>query len=272
MSLDEKIKEIYDLLKSKRVVVAFSGGVDSSVITSLASDVCEKVVAVTANSQTLPPGELDEAKKISKELGVLHKVVYVDELCNPEFVRNDSERCYYCKKELIFSLKKVAENEGCNLIIDGTNFSDLEGHRPGAKALREEEILSPFVEARVTKEEIREIARSRGLSVAEKNAMACLASRIPFGYEITKEKLERVGLAEKIIKQIINPKMLRVRDFEDLVKIEVGKDERKKFFDEQVMNKIVEELKKLGYRHITLDLEGYRPITPKEWEKKNSKS
>ena len=253
-----KIDQIYNILKGKSVIVAFSGGVDSSLLVGLAKDVCKKVLAITVNSQIIPPGEVERANQVAGELGVDHKVVWVDSLINPRFVANPPNRCYYCKRELSRILKKIADEKGYELVIEGTNASDTVGHRPGTLALREEEILSPFVITGVTKEEIRFIAREKGLSVSDQPSMACLASRIPYGEAITEEKLQRLAEAERYIKQLSGVKTIRVRSHGELARIEVGKDEREKLFSIEILDKIAEKMKELGFKYLTLDIEGYR--------------
>jgi uncharacterized protein len=256
--IQSKIDIIHNILRGKKVIVAFSGGVDSSLMVSLAKDVAKKVLAITVSSQIIPPEEVERAKKVARELGVNHTVVWIDRLSDSQFVANPSNRCYYCKKELSRNLKKIAEEKGYDLIVEGTNASDLVGHRPGALALKEEEILSPYLTAGITKEEIRLIARERGLSVYNQPSMACLSSRIPYGETITEEKLHRIAEAERFIKQLIGVKVLRVRSHGDIARIEVGKDEREKLFSTEILDKIAEKMKELGFKYCTLDIEGYR--------------
>lgn len=153
----------------------------------------------------------------------------------------------------------MAEKLGFKAIFEGTNFSDLSGHRPGFRAVKEmDDVYSPWAENNFTKEEIRMIAKRMGLSVSDKPPLACLASRIPFGERITAERLIRVGKAEQIIRKITGTRQLRVRDHNGLARIEVGKDERNLFFDTGIMDKIAAELRKLGFKYVTMDLEGYR--------------
>ena len=262
-SLSEKYEELKRYIEEKGkggVVIAFSGGVDSSTLAAVSHSVLgEKVVAVTAESPTYTPEELDEAKNVAKEIGIKLYVVETDELSNEDFSKNPENRCYYCKKELLKRLKKVANDLGFKAVFEGTNFSDLTGHRPGFKVVKEmENVYSPWVDTRFTKEEIRAIARKIGLSVQNKPPLACLASRIPYNERITAEKLERIGKAEQIVKKITGVQQLRVRDHNGLARIEVGRDERKLFCHVEILDRILADLKRIGFKYVTLDLEGYR--------------
>ena len=262
-SLSEKYEELKRYIEEKGkggVVIAFSGGVDSSTLAAVSHSVLgEKVVAVTAESPTYTPEELDEAKNVAKEMGIKLYVVETDELSNEDFSKNPENRCYYCKKELLKRLKKVANDLGFKAVFEGTNFSDLTGHRPGFKVVKEmENVYSPWVDTRFTKEEIRAIARKIGLSVQNKPPLACLASRIPYNERITAEKLERIGKAEQIVKKITGVQQLRVRDHNGLARIEVGRDERKLFCNVEILDRILADLKRIGFKYVTLDLEGYR--------------
>jgi len=262
-SLIEKYEKLKNFIYEKGkegVVIAFSGGVDSSTLAAVCYEILgEKAIAVTAISPTYALEELEEAKKIAKRIGIKHMLIKTNELMNENFVKNPENRCYYCKKELLNHLKTIAKKLGFKAIFEGTNFSDLNEHRPGFKAVEEmENVYSPWVENRFTKEEIRTIAKMKNLLISDKPAQACLASRIPYGERITIERLIRIEKAEQIIRKITGVKQLRVRDHNGLARIEVGKNERKLFFDINVMDKIVYELKKLGFKYITMDLEGYR--------------
>lgn len=256
--LQSKVEVIYNLFRDKSVLVAFSGGVDSSLMVSLARDVAKKVLAVTVNSQIIPPEEVERAKQVAKELCVDHMVIWIDRLDNYQFVANTPNRCYYCKKELSQHLKKIAYERGYELIVEGTNVSDIVGHRPGVLALREEGVLSPYLMVGITKEDIRIIARERGLSVYNQPSMACLSSRIPYGEVITEEKLSRIAEAERFIKQLIGLEVIRVRSHGDIARIEVGKNEREKLFSTEILDKIAKKIKDLGFKYCTLDMEGYR--------------
>ncbi|MFQ6086808.1 MAG: ATP-dependent sacrificial sulfur transferase LarE [Candidatus Bathyarchaeia archaeon] len=261
--LSEKYERLRQFIQEKGkegVVIALSGGVDSSTLAAVCYDVLgEQAVAVTAKSPTYPSEEMEEAEKITREIGIKHYIIETNELLNKDFARNPENRCYYCKKELLDTLQNFAQKLGFKTVFEGTNFSDLSGHRPGFDAVKEKEnVFSPWAENGFTKEEIRTLAQKLGLSIHDKPALACLASRIPFGEKITEKRLNRVGKAERIIKKISGVRQLRVRDHQGLARIEVGRDERKLIFNAKTMDKIAEELKQLGFKFITLDLEGYR--------------
>lgn len=261
--MDKLVEEKFNkLLKNLRerggVLIAFSGGVDSSVLAAAAKLVLgDKALAVTVDSPLTPPWEVEEAKRVAKEIGIRHEILRGNELENPNFARNPPNRCYFCKKELAAKLKKFAEEVGLRSVADGSNADDLSDYRPGRLALREEGVSSPLAEVGLTKEEIREIARGLGLSVADKPPMACLASRIPYGQEITLGKLERVAKAEAAVKKLANVKQVRVRDHDGVARIEVDPRERGAFFNEAVMDGVARELRALGFKYVTLDLEGY---------------
>lgn len=261
--LDEKYEMLKHFIREKGkdgVVIAFSGGVDSSTLAAVCHEVLgEKAVVVTAKSPTYPSTEINEAQKTAEEIGIKHYTLETSELSNKNFVRNPETRCYYCKKELLSCLQNFAKKLGFKAVFEGTNFSDLSGHRPGFEAIKEmKNVFSPWAETGFTKEEIRTLAQKLGLSIYDKPALACLATRIPFGEQITKARLNRVERAERKIKKIIGVRQLRVRDHDGLARIEVSREERALFFNVEVIDQIAEELKRLGFKFVTFDLEGYR--------------
>ncbi len=257
MLIEQKMQSIEKALEERgSVLVALSGGVDSSVLAALAYRVLgDKAIAVTADSQTLAPGELEYAKGVAKEIGIRHIVISYDELGEPEFVNNPINRCYYCKKGLMRELKKLAAQHDINTILEGTNISDLKMHRPGHRAVVEENVYNPFVEFKVTKDEIRRMARKLGLSTAEKPSMACLSSRFPYGQRITLEALKRVGDAEAYLRRA-GFSIVRVRDHGGIARIELKPDEMARFME--IREDVALEFKRLGFSYVTLDLMGFR--------------
>jgi uncharacterized protein len=259
-ALNAKLKMIESYLLAKgSVLVALSGGVDSSVVAALAKRILgDKVVAVTANIASMPLGELNYAKRIARELGIKHRVEYVDILTNSFFTQNLPDRCYYCKKTILQMLKQVSLEEDVRTIVDGTNADDLKNYRPGALALEEEKIESPLAVTNVTKAETYIIAEMLNLSTAHKPSMSCLATRFPYGEEITAKRLRQVADAEVFLKKQLKVKQLRVRHYGELARIEVNREERRCFFDTKLMDRVVNRLQKIGFLYVAMDLKGYR--------------
>lgn len=257
MSFDEKLQHLRSVVKScGSAVIAFSGGVDSSVVCAVAREVLgDKVVAVTAISPTYPQEELELARKIAEQIGMKQIIINTNELDDPNFVVNSPDRCYYCKSELLGKLDEIRRGMGFKCILDGTNCDDMLDHRPGLRAVAELGVINPLALAGMNKGDVRRAAAAYGLSNAEKPANPCLASRIPYGHEITAEKLDRIAKAEEFLRSL-GFRVLRARDHGDLARVEIGKDELPRAFE--LREKIVEHLKGLGYRSVTLDLEGYR--------------
>jgi len=262
----ETVPQKFDLLKQyiadvgkDGVVVAFSGGVDSSTLAFVSHMVLgEKAVAVIAQSPIHPSEELDNAKKVATDIGIKLYTTQTNELLNPFFNTNPENRCYYCKKELLTNLKHLAQQLGFKTIFEGTNYSDLDDHRPGFKAIQEtRDVFSPWVINKFNKNEIRQLAKYLGISVYDKPSLACLASRIAFNQKITREILTRIEYAEQMVRVISGVKQVRVRDHYGLARIEVSKTEFHFFCNVAVWNQIAEALLKLGFKYVTLDLQGY---------------
>ena len=242
-----------------RAIVALSGGVDSAVVALAAKKALGNgAIAITADYKTLAEEELAVAWRVAREIGIKHKVIEYNELENASFVKNDTMRCYYCRTELGQHLAEEARRTDTSLIVDGTNIDDLKDYRPGIRALREKGVRSPMIELGIGKIEIREIAKSFGLSVYDKPSNACLASRIPTGSEVTYEKLQRIENAEIIVKTIFSVRQVRVRDHSDLARIEVGRDELHKMFDVDKLALLDKKLKELAFKFVSVDVAGYK--------------
>jgi len=241
-------------------MIALSGGVDSAFVAMAARQALgkEKILTATANYKTLAKEELEVAKKIAKEIDVDHIMIEYDELANPNFVKNDSLRCFHCRNELADNLLRVAKEEEIELIVDGSQIDDLEDYRPGMTALHQKGICSPLIEAGLNKLEIRYLAKANNLSVYDKPSNSCLASRIPHGSEVTLLKLKKIENSESVIKNISKFRNLRVRDHGDLARIEIDKKEFTKILNPETLQDLVTNLKNKGYKYVTLDLEGYR--------------
>lgn len=252
----ENLKKI--LLKMEKVLVAFSGGVDSTFLLKAAKDVLGKnVLAVTASSETYPQQEIEEAKKIAGELDVRHLVIQTKELENPDFISNPPKRCYFCKKELFSRLNEIAKAESIPFILDGSNYEDLADFRPGTIAAEELDIHSPLREVKLRKNEIRALSKKLNLPTWDKPSLACLSSRFPYYTEINREKLKRIGQAEDILKKL-GFKQVRVRHHDHIARIEIDSEEFPGLIERKVREKIVKTFKKLGYTYVSLDLGGYR--------------
>jgi uncharacterized protein len=245
-------------LTGKKVLVAFSGGVDSTVLASIVSQVASATILLIIASPTVPESELSSAKEIAKELNLDLIVKDFKWIEHKDLASNEINRCYKCKQILANIWLKTAEDLGLEIVVEGTTASETEGYRPGVKALEESDVQSPFLQANITKEEIRDYARNRGLSVAEKPSMACLATRFPYGTKIDHERLQMVESVEKSVMTIFDIECVRARFHGNLVRIEVGVDELPKMFDEVKMKELEHEARKAGFSYVTLDLKGYR--------------
>ena len=258
MTKQSKFFRLKNILKEMgSVIIAFSGGVDSTFLIKVARDTLgEKAMAVIATSPIYPQKELKEARCYARDIGIRYVVIETEEVSNPSFFSNPRDRCYYCKKELFAKIRDIAKREGIQFILDGTNKDDQNDFRPGRKACQELNIRSPFLEAGLSKGEIRKLSRRLKLSTWDKPPEACLSSRFPYGEEITRAKLKRIEEGERFI-QSLGFRQVRLRHHGKLARIEVEKKDIPKFFRDGTEEKIVNKLLTLGYTYITLDLEGY---------------
>jgi uncharacterized protein len=238
-------------------VIGFSGGVDSTLLFAVAADVLgEKALAVTATSKTYPERELNEARELAERVGGRHLVIVSEELDIPEFRDNPRNRCYYCKKELFGKLRDIADREGLDCVLDGTNVDDAGDHRPGRTAATELEVRSPLEEAGFTKQDIRDLSRAMGLPTWDKPAFACLSSRFPYGTAITPERVDQIGIAEESLRRL-GFRTLRVRYHGTVARIELGEEEFVRATG-VLRDEVVRMVKAAGFAYVALDLQGYR--------------
>jgi uncharacterized protein len=250
----EKLKKSIQELDS--AIVAFSGGVDSSLVARLCYDVLgDGALAVTARSETYPPYELENAKRVAREIGIPHLIIDTKELEIPGFSSNPPNRCYFCKSELFERLKGLAQKEGYKHVLDGANADDAQDYRPGSQAASELGVRSPLKEAGLTKEEVRRLSKELGLSTWDKPSYACMSSRFPYGQEITPEKLQMVAQAEEFLR-MIGFRQFRLRHHNDIARLEVAQEEIPLAVEKR--EEIARKCKELGYTYVTLDLQGYR--------------
>jgi uncharacterized protein len=240
------------------VIVAYSGGVDSAYVAFIAhQELGPRALAVTADSPSLAARHREEAITFARTYGLRHLLLPTEEMNDPRYRANPAHRCYFCKQELYTKLRQVAEQQGYRAICDGVNMDDLGDFRPGRWAAREHQVISPLVECRLTKADVRELSRRHGLPTWDKPASACLASRIPYGMEVTVEKLRVIDRGEEILRRL-GFRVFRVRHHGPLVRLEFGAQELARALSPRMAARLVEEFKSLGFTYVTLDLEGYR--------------
>lgn len=240
------------------VVVAFSGGVDSAYLALVATRALgERALSVTADSPSYPERHRAMARRLASEFALFHEIITTDEMARPEYRANPENRCYYCKQELFARLTGIARARGFRAVVDGSNADDRGDYRPGRQAAREFGVRSPLDEAGLTKAEIRELSKRAGLPTWDEPASACLSSRIPYHSEVTPEKLRRIEQAEEALRGL-GFRVCRVRHHDTLARIEIGRDEIARALDPGVRDAIGRALRAIGYRYVTLDLEGYR--------------
>jgi uncharacterized protein len=259
--LDSRIERLLALLRDcGRVAVAFSGGVDSAVVAKAAQvAVGDKALAVTAVSPSLAEGELETAREVASRIGIRHEVLRTSEFERPGYVANAPSRCYYCKTELYEQIERHRERLGFDVIVNGANLDDRGDHRPGMIAASERAIRSPLLEAGLTKEDVQALAKRWELPVWDKPASPCLSSRIAYGVEVTPVRVSRVDAAERFLRAEFGLRELRVRlEANDLARIEVPVTTLPRLSDSKARERIVARLRELGFRYVTLDLDGFR--------------
>jgi uncharacterized protein len=258
-ALDRKYDRLLDLLRGMtRVVVAFSGGVDSTFLARAAKDALgEGATLVTADSETYPAAELEETRRLAALLGMRQEVIRTRELDRPEYARNAPDRCFHCKEELFARLEPIALAAGAAQVVYGANMDDLGDHRPGMKAAEARGVRAPLIEAELWKEEIRALSQALGLPTWNKPSFACLSSRFQYGDAITAEKLRRVDDAEAFVRSL-GFRQFRVRHHDRLARLELAPDEMGRLWQEDRHGAIVRRFRELGYLYVTLDLQGFR--------------
>jgi pyridinium-3,5-biscarboxylic acid mononucleotide sulfurtransferase len=255
--LSSKLESLRERIRSTRAcVVAFSGGVDSTLVLKVAHDALrDRVIAVTALSESLPAGELEETKALSRTIGARHVVLRTFETQNEDYLANGANRCYFCKTEMYARIKTFAAGEGIDVVLDGLNLDDLKDRRPGRAAAMEHGVISPLVDAELSKAEVRELSRQMGLPTWDKPALACLSSRIPHGTPITLQSLTQVDRAESFLKKL-GVRQVRVRHHGETASIEVEPGDFSLMRARE--DQIAQHLSSLGFPNVVLAPEGYR--------------
>jgi pyridinium-3,5-biscarboxylic acid mononucleotide sulfurtransferase len=255
--MEDKLSILKSRLNEYRnAVIAFSGGVDSTFLARVAKDVYgDNLLLITATSSTNPFYELEEAKSLASMMNIKHRIIVTEEMDNPDYAANPPDRCYYCKSELFGKIKFIASKEGFETVLDGSNAEDIKDFRPGLKAKKEKNVISPLAETGFTKNDIRYFSAQFNLPTASKQSYACLASRIPYGEAITKPKLDRLAIAEYAVRNL-GFSQFRIRSHENLARFEFIPSEMEKAWE--MKDKLTDICQKSGFTYVTIDLKGYR--------------
>lgn len=259
LTAEQKELNLRSMMRNfKSVLVAYSGGVDSSYLALIATqELGEDALCVTGISPSVAEVQREQALKIADEFGFNYRAIETDEMQNPEYQANPTNRCYFCKSELYSKLSEIAAKENIEVVLDGANADDLSDYRPGSKAANENEVRSLLAEFGFKKDEIREQSKKQNLETWEKPASPCLASRIQYGIPVSIERLGKVERGEKLLRDLGFVEF-RVRIHEELVRIEISPTEMEKILDKKITDKLAEDFRKLGFKYVTLDLNGFR--------------
>lgn len=256
--MDIKFVKLIEILKGMQsAILAYSGGVDSTFLLKALETSGIKALAVTSVSEKTPVNDLLMAKKMASEIGIEHRLIETEELLMEDFVKNTPERCFFCKEELYKKLTYIAVSEGFNFLLDGSNIDDTFDYRPGMDAAKKYNVRSPLIETSYTKKEIRVRSKELGLATWDRPSSPCLLSRFPYGKRITREALKRVEKAEDFLKEM-GFREVRVRDHDSVARIEIGKEEINLIISSEMRRLVSDELKSLGYKFVSVDIDGYR--------------